>query len=322
MMSPVYIRARASVRVLALLLALAAAWPAMPYARAAALPTPAGLTIEQDDRNAILQWDFNPQNPVTPLPTGVMGYKITWGPAANPSVFTKLTEERILQLQPLTNGQPYVARVQSIDSTGHLSAFSPTVSFTGTPARVDALRARMNGFFDDFNLPAGAPDERKWNSAFSRCNADTSNGFFINDQFHAHNTVFSANCDRGQSISRPRATLDFSDNGTRTIVFDWDGELRRNQWYLDIVPRMMDISGQVNIEGIIAPADPAQGLRFHQNEQAANIFEFGDNGSETTLAQIGDLFSSLEWAGLKQVSNVRRHWEIHLSRDQAEVLIS
>ena len=60
-----------------------------------------------------------------------------------------------MQLQPLTNGQPYVARVQSIDSAGHLSAFSPTISFTGTPARVDALRARMNGFFDDFNLPAG-----------------------------------------------------------------------------------------------------------------------------------------------------------------------
>ena len=130
----------------------------------------------------------------------------------------------------------------------------------------------MNGFFDDFNLPAALPDERKWNSAYSRCNADTSNGFFINDQFHAHNTVFSGNCDRGQSISRPRATLDFSDNGTRTIVFDWDGELRRNFWYLDIVPRMMDISGQVNIEGIIAPADPAHGLRFSQNGQAANIY--------------------------------------------------
>jgi hypothetical protein len=323
MMSPVYIRARASVRVLALLLALAAAWPIMPYAQAAALPVPAGLIIEQDDRNAILQWDFDPQNPVAPLPAGVMGYKITWGPAANPSAFSKLTEERILQLQPLTNGDQYVARVQSIDSAGHLSAFSTTISFTGTPARVDALRARMNGFFDDFNLQAGAPDERKWNSAYSRCNADTSNGFFINDQFHAHNTVFSGNCDRGQSISRPRAALDFSDNGTRTIVFDWDGELRRNQWYLDIVPRMMDISGQVNIEGIIAPADPAHGLRFHQNEQAANIFEFGANGAETTLAETNfSPYPTLDWAGFKQVPNVRRHWEIRLSRDQAEVLIN
>ena len=63
MMSPVYIRARASVRVLALLLALAAAWPMMPYAQAAALPVPAGLIIEQDDRNAILQWDFDPTKP-------------------------------------------------------------------------------------------------------------------------------------------------------------------------------------------------------------------------------------------------------------------
>jgi hypothetical protein len=322
MMPPVYVRARASARLLALLLALSAGWPAMPSARAAALPIPAGPTVEQDDHNAIVQWDFDSKNPVTPLPTGVAGYKITWGPADKPDSFSKLTEERIMQLQPLTNGQPYVARIQSVDSAGHLSAASPTVSFTGSSARVDALRGRMNGFFDDFNLPAGAPDERKWNSAYSRCNADSSNGFFINDQFHAHNTVFSGNCDRGQSISRPRATLDFSDNGTRTIVFDWDGELRRNQWYLDIVPRMMDMSGQVNIEGITAPADPAHGLRFHQNEQNANIFEFGDNGAETTLAKIGDLFSSLEWAGLKQAPNVRRHWEIHLSRDQAEVLIN
>jgi hypothetical protein len=323
MMSPDYVRARTSVRLLALLLALSAGWLAMPSARAAGLPIPAGLTVEQDDHNAIVQWDFDPRNPVTPLPTGVAGYKITWGPADKPDSFSKLTEERIMQIQPLTNGQPYVARIQSVDSAGHLSVASPTISFTGNSARVDALRGRMNGFFDDFNLPAGAPDERKWNSAYSRCNADSSNGFFINDQFHAHNTVFSGNCDRGQSISRPRATLDFSDNGTRTIVFDFDGELRRSQWYLDIVPRMMDISGQVSLEGISAPADPANGLRFHQNEQGLSIETFGSNGALTTPANTNwNPYPPLDWAGLKQVPNVRRHWEIHIRRDYAEILIN
>ncbi|MEO7913688.1 MAG: fibronectin type III domain-containing protein, partial [Roseiflexaceae bacterium] len=323
MMSPAYVRARVSVRLLALLLALSAGWPAIPSARAAALLIPTGLTVEQDDRNAILQWDFDIKNPMTPLPTGVAGYKITWGPAATPNAFSKLTEERIIQLQPLTNGQPYVARVQSVDSAGHVSAASPTVSFTGISARVDALRTRMNGFFDDFNLPAGAPDERKWNSAYSRCNADSSNGFFINDQFHAHNTVFSGNCDRGQSISRPRAALDFSDNGTRTIVFDWDGEFRRSQWYLDLVPRLMDISGQVNLEGISMPADPANGLRIHQNEQVVSIDAFGLNGALTTPAHTDSKpYLPLDWAGLKQVSNVRRHWEIHIRRDYAEILIN
>jgi hypothetical protein len=305
-------------RFLMLFLAICTTWQALPRAGAAALHIPGGPTVQQDDRNAILQWDFDPRNPVAPLPAGVVGYKITWGPASQPGAFSKLTEERIIQLQPLANGQPFVARVQSVDSAGHLSAPSPSISFTGDPSRVDALRARMNGFFDDFNLPAGAPDERKWNSAYSRCNADWSNGFFINDQFHAHNTVFSGNCDRGQSIGRPRATLDFSDNGTRTIAFDWDGELRRNQWYLDIVPRMMDISGQVN--QISAPADPANGLRFQQNEQSAAIFAFGPNGAEATLAATGNL--PLDWAGLKQVPNVRRHWEIHIRRDYAEVLIN
>src|SRR4051794_4100536 len=323
MILPICVRTRVSLRLLALLLALSAGWPALPSARAAALPIPAGLVIEQDDHNAILQWDFDSKNPMTPLPTGVVGYKITWGPADKPDAFSKLTEERIMQLQPLTNGQPYVARIQSVDSTGQLSVASPTISFTGNPARLDALRQRMNGFFDDFNLPAGAPDERKWNSAYSRCNADWSNGFFINDQFHAHNTVFSGNCDRSQSISRPRVALDFSDNGTRTIEFDWDGEVRRSQWYLDLVPRMMDISGQVNLEGVVAPADPANGLRFHQNEQVASIEVFGPNGTLSTPAYTdGHPYQPLDWAGLKQVSNVRRHWEIHISRDYAEILIN
>src|SRR3954468_11744985 len=110
MMPPVHVRVRLSVRLLALLLALSAGWPAVPYARAAALPIPAGLTIEQDDHNAIVQWDFDPKNPMAAKPTGVAGYKVTWGPAEAPEAFSKLTEERILQLQPLTNGQPYVAR--------------------------------------------------------------------------------------------------------------------------------------------------------------------------------------------------------------------
>jgi hypothetical protein len=319
---PMCIRARTSVRLLALLLALAAAWPTISSVRAAALHIPAGLTAEQDDHNAILQWDFDTKNPVAPLPIGVAGYKITWGPADKPDSFSKLTEERIIQLQPLTNGQPYVARVQSINSAGHLSAFSSTVRFTGASARVDALRARMNGFFDDFNLPAGAPDERKWNSAYSRCNADWSNGFFINDQFHAHNTVFSGNCDRGQSIGRPRATLDFSDNGTRTIEFDFDGNFGRSQWYLDLVPRLMDISGQVSIEGTNSPADPANGVRFHQNEQGLSIETFAPNGALTVPASTNwKPYPPLDWAGLKLVPNVRRHWKIHISRDHADILI-
>jgi hypothetical protein len=61
MMSHASIRARILVRLLALLLALSAGWPVISAARAAALPIPAGLTIEQDDRNAVLQWDFDPK---------------------------------------------------------------------------------------------------------------------------------------------------------------------------------------------------------------------------------------------------------------------
>ena len=288
------------------------------------LPAPSSLTVEQDDQNTILQWNGGPLRPDQSLPDGVTGYRVIWGPESQPDKNSKLTEEQILQLQPLVNGQPYVARVQAVDSLGRLSAPSASINFTGDPSRVDALRTQMNGFFDDFNLPEGAPDERKWNSAFSRCNAPESNSFFINNQFHAHNTVFTENCDRGQSISRPRATLDFSDNGTRTIVFDFDGEFRRDQWYLDLVPRMMDISGQVSIEaGEDTHADPANGLRFHQTEQGVKIIAFTSSGGEETLATMdGDPFETLDWAGLKLVSNVRRHWEIHLSRTSAEIFIN
>src|SRR5205085_2119157 len=103
-----------------------------------------------------------------PLDSGVVGYKITWGPASQPDASSKLTEERILQLQPLDNDKLYVARVQSVDSAGHLSASSASISFNGGDAtRVNGLRTRMNGFFDDFDLPAGAPDELKWNAAYS-----------------------------------------------------------------------------------------------------------------------------------------------------------
>jgi len=287
-----------------------------------ALPAPAGLTVRPDDRNAIVQWDFDPNAPVRPLPPGVMGYKITWGPASAPVSFSKLVEEPIVQLQPLVNGQAYQAYVQAVDDLGRLGPRSATVSFTGDSSRVDRLRQRMNGFFDDFNLPEGPPDELKWNAAYSRCNVDWSNGFFINNQFHAHNTAFSGVCDRAQSISRPRAALDFSDNGTRTIVFDFDGVSLRNKWYLDLVPRLMDINGHVNNEDPNSYMDPAGGLRFVQREQIVAIVRFNPDGSETILAGTGGPdFPTLEYAGLQLTSNVRRHWEIHVSRDYADIYI-
>jgi hypothetical protein len=307
---------RAAALALAGLLSFAGAAPPA----SAAPPAPAGLRTHQDDHSATLEWDT--ASSAAPLPPGVAGYMITWGPAGQPDAFRRLTEERIVQLQPLVNGQLYTARVQAVDSAGRLSAPSASIGFTGDGARVAGLRARMNGFFDDFNLPAGLPDETKWNSAYSRCNAPKLNGFFINEQFHAHNTVVSGGCDRGQSTSRPRAMLDLRDNGTRTIVFDFDGAFRRTQWYLDIVPRLIDIGGQVNLEGLGAPADPANGLRIHQNEQNVRIGWFGPDGVERTLAETDNISApKLDTLGLKAVPNVRRRWEIRVSRSQATILI-
>ncbi|MCU0494343.1 MAG: fibronectin type III domain-containing protein [Chloroflexaceae bacterium] len=242
----------------------------------AQLAVPANLSVRQDDRAAVLQWDFDQANPTRPLPSGVAGYRITWGPASQPEANVRLTQHRRIQLQPLENGQPYVARVQAVDNFGRLSTPSAPISFTGDGTRVEALRTRMNGFFDDFNLPQGGADERKWNTAYSLCNAPEGNGYFINPQFHVHNTIFSRDCDRGQQHNRARALLDFSDNGTRTITFDFDGVFHRNIWYLDLMPNLSDIYGPERF--------PPGGLRFSQNNQTLEIRRFDANGSEVTIA--------------------------------------
>lgn len=319
---------RVTIATLAILTALSTTWFALhnehgpslhdpPRAHAAAtgdLPIPQGLTVRQDDRAAILQWDVDPKRLAAPLPEGVSGYRVTWGPAARPDSFVRLTEYKFIQLQPLVNGQPYVAQVQSVDSYGRLSPFSTQVSFTGDSARVDALRERMNGFFDDFNLAEGAPDELKWNTAYSRCNSEESNAFFINPQFHVHNTVFSGNCDRAQQVNRARAEIDFSDNLTRTIVFDYDGVFRRNRWYVDLVPRLADLTGPEKF----FPG----GLRIKQSDYDLDIRTIDNNGDEVVIAQTDRKpYPPLDAAGVPLVPNVRRHWEVRVSKTAMEVLV-
>jgi hypothetical protein len=64
-------------------------------------------------------------------------------------------------------------------------------------------------------------------------------------------------------------------------------------------------------------------MRFHQNGQSASIDAFVANGAVSTLIRTDWLpYPTLDWAAVKQVSNVRRHWEIHISRDYAEILIN
>lgn len=278
------------------------------------LPVPTNLKMVQDDRAAILSWDLGQSPMVGPLPGSVTGFKVTWGPADNPTKFEKLTERPIIQLQPLENGKPYVAWVQSVDSMGRLSAATARQSFTGDETRVKRLRETMNGIFDDFNLPEGLPNELKWNTAYSLCNDANANGYFINSQYHVHNTIVSETCDRSQNVNRARAILDLTDNGTRTIVFDFDGVHQRNKWYLDLVPKRVDL---LNPERFIPGT-----VRLQQEGQNVSLWLAQSNGELKELVGTGkEPYSSLEWAKLEQVPNVRRFWVMKLSQNRAEVII-
>ncbi|HEX2909274.1 MAG TPA: PA14 domain-containing protein [Chloroflexia bacterium] len=286
----------------------------------ATLPIPAQLAAEEDDNNAILTWNGGPIRPDRSEPAGVGGYRVSWGVAGQPLSNVQYTQYRILQIQPLTNGVQYQAQVQSVDMTGNLSAPSATISFTGNPARVNALRARMTGFFDDFNRPAGAMDELKWNQAYSRCNSESYNSSFINTQFHAHNMISDLRCDRGQVVNRPRATFDFTGR-TGTIAFDVDGAHRRDSWYLDLAPQLTDITA--NIADDENAGVPSHMLRIKQSGDVIELFWLQPGSAPVRLAVTDNTtFSSLEWIGLNTISNVRRHWEVKVSQSQIQIFIN
>src|SRR4051812_2591192 len=117
---------------------------------ASTLPTPTNIVTEQDDRNTIVKWDDHDTHwPLNGKPDGVVGYVLYWGvldqntnTIINP--IKKLTEDTILQLQPLTEGVKYGVYVQSVDTLGNVSAPSQTISFQSDSTRVNTLRTQMN----------------------------------------------------------------------------------------------------------------------------------------------------------------------------------
>jgi hypothetical protein len=165
---------------------------------------------------------------------------------------------------------------------------SPGVATTVTPssARVDDLRNKMTGFFDDFNTPAGAFDELKWNNAPSACNRPGDVGAFVNTQFHAHSQVRSS-CDRTLIVNRPRAVFDITgrtESNPGVIVADADGLISgRDVWYIDMIPvdvrkdgAPMDITPRVD-DAVVQ--DPMM-IRLHQNDTSLS-FTYVDSNKES-----------------------------------------
>lgn len=308
---------------------------AMAYS---SISTPSNVTVEQDDRLAIVSWgnasdqyDF-PYNP--DFGNGIRGYYVSWGPVANGFTNNSSSYYRAFEMQPLINGTQYQVRIQAVDENGDLSAPSTTTTFTGDATRVNSLKSQMNGFYDDFNTSAGAFDEKKWNNAYSGCVIPGSGGQFVNNQFHSHNQLQTIDtgvgCDRGQNISRPRPYLDFTGR-TGLITFDLDGALRRDQWYMDLNDSSLgplDISGHVDLEVLgdsSKNSNPAHTLRIHQNGNTVKIFTFDANGVEQQTSDWNGstICKDLRFCtkNLEVINNVRRHWQIQVSKTRATVTI-
>jgi hypothetical protein len=285
------------------------------------LATPDKVKVAEDDNNAIVTWNGGPLKPDEKEEDAVTGYRITWGIAGQPLANVLLTQFRIAQLQPLMNGKDYEMQIQAVDNKGNLSPPTAPLKFTGNRDRVDKVRAQMNGFFDDFNLPPGNGNELNWNNAYSFCNDPELSSFFINTQYHAHNTVYADNCDRGQSISRARQMFDFT-NRTGTVTFDFDGSFLQDVWYLDFVPSLTDITGHVHLEVETEQSSPTNTLRIRQNNQRLDIIWINGQGFGKTLATTDfNPYPELEWLGLNLVPNVRRHWEVKLNTKNIEVFV-
>ncbi len=241
--------------------------------------------------------------------------------ATQPGARWLVTGSRRVQIQPLANGVPHQVRVERINALGEITSLPRLLSFDGGDgSRVAALRASMT-YFDDFNLPMGAADEKLWNNATVTSTDARFNLFFINDQFHAHTlhgTRLDNTGDKSQTSQRFRKPMRIETGVRRRIVFDMDSPLSpRSVWYLDLNPIKTDLTGHADFfdaEG--ATGLPAGVLRFRSQFQTFSVSLIGMNGASHRIASV-----DMETLGRQAVPNVRRSFEARVGTDGVEVLI-
>lgn len=297
---------------------------------------PSILSVKQDDRVATLFWnskmDTYQANYDPDKQKGIYSYLVEWGTVEEGFIHREVTPYRSFMVQPLEPGKIYQARIYNIDVYGKLSVPSAAVSFQHSSARVEVMRAKLNGFFDDFNRSMGPFSERDWNQAYSGCMEVGSASQHINDQYHAHNVIKSGACDRGVASSRLRHVFDFTGR-TGTIEFDTDGsKLGRQFWYLDLTPanRKRDLSGHTSLDNTEEDpgADPAYLLRFQETGDRFTIALANDEGKLLLLPnqyQNGACGAALEFCSgenLTPVPNVRRRYRILLSKTRVQAFIN
>ena len=285
---------------------------------------PTSLLKTEDDHLCTLRWNGFPSN----SDSAATKFEVRWGLVSEGYTRSASTPYTGYQIQPIQNGEAYLASVRAVDRWGRASAWSPSINFTGNSARVDAIRAQCSvpgGFFDDFNVPAGKPDWTHWNFAVSRYTDETKNGFFINDQMHAHIMTASLRNDRSQVVARVRGNmLDLSDNGTRTVFIDMDSHFDiRNTWYLDFIPEtdpLWDITNRASVDLSDSQSyDPPGLLRFTVSGPRFSV-QVADSRGVTGPAAVVDLFW-LKDVEIKGMLNIRRPWKFTISKSLVEAYV-
>jgi|GEM_PF-3539595 len=299
----------------------------------AQLPTaPTILEVNEDDRATVIYWNSKTQTYHSTYDPdkqqGIYSYVVEWGPVSAGFIHKEVTPYRAFQAQPLTPNVVYKARVFALDSDGNKSLASNVMQFQHSDVKVNDMRNRLNGFFDDFNAPMGGFDETKWNQAYNGCNEPGYQSQHINNQFHAHNILRSGYCDRGVASSRVREVFDFT-NRTGVIEFDMDGSKERQRWYLDISPASTknDITGQIHLPNANPPkADPGFMLRILEIGKV-QVQLADQNGRLYMLPNMyrngacGENLRHCPGNNLTPIPNVRKHWRIELSKTDLRIFV-
>ena len=297
--------------------------------------TPTILEVHEDDHVATVYWnsktdtyrfEYDPDKQ-----DGIYSYKVEWGPVSEGFIHSAVTPYRVHMFQPLEEGIQYQMRVYALDSLGRISAPSSTITFEHDPTRVDSMRTRLNGFFDDFNLTMGPFEERDWNQSYGGCMEMGKVSQHINNQYHGHNVIASGYCDRGVASSRVRHPFDFTDR-TGVIEFDLDGAQKNRQfWYLDLTPfsRKRDLTAHTSIgSGSDNMSDPPHLLRISEEGENIKVYLADEAG---ILHHLDDIYqnnacgASLTYCSgenLVPKINVRKHWRIELSKTSIKILIN
>lgn len=232
-----------------------------------------------------------------------------------------VTGNRRVQIQPLLNDTAYQVRVERLNARGAISSQSALLNFNGGDgARVAALRSSLT-WFDDFNLPMGAADERLWNNAAMVSTDPRFNLFFVNDQYHAHTlngTKVENTGDKSQTAQRFRKQVRIPATGQRRIVFDMDSPLSpRSVWYLDLNPIPSELTGHANFfdeEGAVGL--PAGILRLRAQFQTLSVSLIDMQGASHQIASV-----DMEAAGRQAITNVRRHFDVRVSTGAVQIFI-